>query len=338
MASALPADPALPPVDARPVDGFDPVAAYRTMVLIRTYEERILQARTEREVIGPVHPYIGQEAVAVGVCAALEPRDHLVSHYRGHGHALARGVDPDALTAELFGRADGLCGGKAAALVSDPATHLLLSSGIVGAGIPVAAGAAMTSQVKGDGAVAVVFFGEGALGAGVVHETLTLAVVQRLPLILVCENNGYQGATRTEEVYPETSVARIAEAHRMPVHRVDGNDTLAVHAAATAAVAAARAGQGPSFIEASTYLTRFHLQFDRPSGEHRPAEERADWLARDPLGRLRQHLLAAGTAPAVLDALDTDAEQRVDAAITFARTSPWPAPEAALTNLWAATP
>ncbi|MFE2910949.1 thiamine pyrophosphate-dependent dehydrogenase E1 component subunit alpha [Kitasatospora indigofera] len=338
MALALPADPAVSPMDPPQDGGLDLVAAYRTMVLIRAYEERILQARTDREVIGPVHPYIGQEAVAVGVCAALQPRDHLVSHYRGHGHALARGVDLDALTAELFGRADGLCGGKAAALVSDPATHLLLSSGIVGAGIPVAAGAAMTSQVRRDGAVAVVFFGEGALGAGVVHETLTLAVAQRLPLILVCENNGYQGATRTEEVYPETSVARIAEGHRMPVHRVDGNDTLAVHAAAAASVAAARAGQGPAFIEASTYLTRFHLQFDRPSGERRPAEELDGWLARDPLDALRGNLLAAGTTPALLDALHSEAERRVEAAVAFARTSPWPAPELALTNLWAGTP
>lgn len=336
MALARPAESAARTTDSSQFRVLDPLAAYRTMILIRVYEERVLKARTDHEVIGPVHPYIGQEAVAVGVCAALEPRDHLVSHYRGHGHALARGVDLNRLTAELFGRADGLCGGKAAALISDPATHLLMSSGIVGAGIPVAAGAAMTCQVAGDGAVAAVFFGEGALGAGVVHETLTMAVVQRLPLILVCENNGYQGAIRTEDVYPDTSVSRIAEAHRMRVHRVDGNDTHAMYAATAEAVAAARAGLGPSFIEASTYLTRFHLQFDKPSGERRPADELSAWLARDPVDALRDRLLAEAVPRSALAGLRADAERRVDAAITFARTSPWPAPERALTNLWAA--
>ncbi|WP_051777823.1 thiamine pyrophosphate-dependent dehydrogenase E1 component subunit alpha [Kitasatospora phosalacinea] len=308
------------------------------MALIREYEERVMELRTAGEVVGPVHPYIGQEAIAVGVCAALRAGDSIVSHYRGHGHALARGVSMDALTAELLGRKSGLCGGRAAALVSDPAVNLLLSSGIIGAGIPIAAGAAMTSQVRGSGDVAVVFLGDGGLGSGVVHETLLMATAQRLPLILVCEHNSYQGGTRSEEVYPDLDLTRIPLGHRMRTVSVDGNDVTAVHEAAAEAVAAARSGAGPTFVEARTYLTRFHLQFDKPSTERRPAAELAHWLDRDPLQLAHRRLLAAGTADEDLAAVARAAAERVAAAVAFARSAPWPAPSDVSTNVWAEKP
>ncbi|MEU9094407.1 thiamine pyrophosphate-dependent dehydrogenase E1 component subunit alpha [Streptomyces sp. NPDC087901] len=302
----------------------DLLSSYETMSLIRVYEHRMMELRTAREVVGPVHPYVGQEAVAVGVCDALEPRDQLVSHYRGHGHALARGTSPVALTAELFGRSTGLCGGKAAALISDPANNILVSSGLVGAGVPIAAGAAMTEQVRGTGGVAVVFFGDGALGSGVVHETLNMAVVQRLPLIMVCEHNGYQGGTRTEEVYPDASLLRVAQGHRMRAVSVDGNDVTAVYRAASEAVSAARAGAGPSFIEARTYLTEFHLQFDRPSTEKRPEEELRHWRSRDPLTLLARRLLDDGVAQEELDRAQARSRAVVTDAVERSRTAPWP--------------
>ncbi|MEU6222465.1 thiamine pyrophosphate-dependent dehydrogenase E1 component subunit alpha [Streptomyces sp. NPDC047042] len=312
----------------------DLLSFYETMSLIRAYEHRMMELRTAREVVGPVHPYVGQEAVAVGVCAALEPRDHLVSHYRGHGHALARGTSPVALTAELFGRSTGLCGGKAAALISDPDHNILVSSGLVGAGIPIAAGAAMTEQVRGTGGVAVVFFGDGALGSGVVHETLNMAVTQRLPLVMVCEHNGYQGGTRTEEVYPETSLLRVAQGHRMRAVPVDGNDVTAVHRAAGDAVSAARAGAGPTFIEARTYLTEFHLQFDKPSTEKRPEEELRHWRARDPLILLARRLLADGVAQQELDRAQERSSAVVTDAVQRARNAPWPERSQVFTHIW----
>lgn len=315
--------------------GPDLMEAFATMVLIRVYETRLLDLRTAGEVVGPVHPYIGQEAIAVGVCAALSPRDSIASHYRGHGHVIARGTPLEPLTAELFGRADGLCGGKAAALVSDPERKVLVSSGIVGGGIPIAAGAAMAAQVTGDGSVAVAFLGEGALGSGVVHEVLNLAAAQRLPLILVCENNGYQGATRTEEVYPDTSVLRIARAHHWQTARVDGNDVTAVYDAAQVAVAVARGGGGPTFIEADTYLTKFHLQFDTPSSEVRPEAELNEWLARDPMSLLTARLVAEGVAQDRLAGLRERAEQDVERAVEYARSAPWPDRAEVFTDVWA---
>ncbi|MBQ1047587.1 thiamine pyrophosphate-dependent dehydrogenase E1 component subunit alpha [Micromonospora sp. C51] len=329
VAPARSAEPAAP----------DPVAMFTSMVLIRVFEERMMELRTGGEVIGPVHPYVGQEAIAVGVCAALTQADSLVSHYRGHGHAIARGVDLDALTAELFGRAAGLCGGKAAALISDSRTNLLMSSGIVGAGVPVAAGAAMAAQVRGEPAVSVAFIGDGALGSGAVHETLTIAAVQRLPLVIVCEHNGYQAGNRTEEVYPEVSLLRLAEAHRVRAVGVDGNDVAAVATAARDAVHLTRGGEGPTFIEARTYLTRFHLQFERPSPEVRPSEEMAAWRARDPIDTARQSPpLRDRLSDADVEAIWERARERVERAVETARSSPWPAPEEAATHVWAEEP
>jgi TPP-dependent pyruvate/acetoin dehydrogenase alpha subunit len=283
-----------------------------------------LELRTAGEIVGPVHPYIGQEALAVGVGRALESDDSVVSHYRGHAHCLVRGTPMVSLLAELFGRDTGLCRGKAAALVSDREHGILVSSGIVGGGIPIAAGAALAAQVGRRGGVVVAFCGDGAFGPGVVHEVLNIATVQRLPLVLVCEHNGYQGATRTEDVFPDTSLVRIPKGHQMPTASVDGNDVEAVTEAAGEAVARARGGGGPTFLEGKTYLTRFHLQFAKPSGERRPDYELAAWLDADPLERLRRRLIGAAVDPARLVTIEEAASSEVENAVDLAREAPWP--------------
>jgi pyruvate dehydrogenase E1 component alpha subunit len=302
------------------------VERLRVMLLIRAFEEAMLTLRRAREIIGPVHPYIGQEAVAAGVCEALDERDMLVSNYRGHGHAIARGASLRRLTAELFGRRDGLCGGVAAGHFCDPGTGILMASGIVAGGVPLGAGAAMSAQIRGTGGVVACFLGDGAMGAGVVHEVLNIAAVQRLPLVFVCEHNSYQSATRTEDVVPDLDLTRIAAGHRIPATSVDGNDIDDVAAAAAAAVGRGRSGEGPTFLQMHTYLTKFHIQFDVPSNERRPEAEVAQWLARDPLRRARDLAGAAGAAPAVLAALPAAAAAEVEAAIAWARAAAAPGP------------
>ncbi|MCB7135715.1 thiamine pyrophosphate-dependent dehydrogenase E1 component subunit alpha [Cellulosimicrobium marinum] len=310
---------------------------HRTMTLIRVFEERLLELRSDGEIVGPVHPYVGEEAVAVGTCSVLEERDSIVSNYRGHGHAIARGVGLEPLLAELFGKASGLCGGKAAALVSSRAHNLLLSSGIIGAGVPVAAGAALASQVRGDSSVAVAFIGDGSLGAGQVHEALNLASVQRLPLVVVCEHNGYQGGIRTEEVFPSRSLLAIPRAHGIDSSEVDGCDVLAVTDALRHAVHRARDGGGPSFVQAWTYLARFHLQFDAPPREERPAAEKAAWDANDPIATLESRLRAAGVDDAPLRTAWDDAGRRVEDAVRHARDAPWPDADQVTTHVFGGT-
>lgn len=297
----------------------------RMMLFLRHYEERALELRAERRIVGPVHPYIGQEAIATGVCAALDDRDMIVTNYRGHGHALARGVDPLRLTAELFGRRTGLCGGRAAGHFSDSDRGVLAASGIVAGGVPLAAGAAMGAQLTGAGAVVVCFLGDGALGAGVVHEVLNIAAVQALPLVLVCEHNRYQSATRTEDVVPDLDLVRIAAGHRMSAYAVDGNDVHAVADAADAAVRRARGGK-PTFLQMDTYLTTFHIQFDQPSREHRPPAELAEWLAHDPIDLLWRRMLAAGVDADLRARLHEQARHTVDDAVAWAHAAPLPEP------------
>ncbi len=306
------------------------VERFRTMCLIRAFEEAMLERRRAREVVGPVHPCIGQEAVATGVCEPLGERDLLVTNYRGHGHAIARGVNLRRFAAELFGRRDGVCGGVAAGHFCDPQTRILAASGIVAGGIPLGAGAAMSAQIRGTGAVVVCILGDGAMGAGVVHEVLNIAAAQRLPLVLVCEHNLYQSGTRTEEVVPDLDLTRVAAGHRVPAASVDGNAVDDVATATAGAVARARAGEGPAFLEMRTYLTRFHIQLDVPSNERRPREELAQWLARDPLRAARDRAVLAGAEPGVLDAIPGVVQAEVDGAIEWARASAAPGPA----DLW----
>jgi len=319
------------------LDDYEYVSLYRTMVLIRRFQARALELRAARRIVGPVHPCTGQEAIATGICAALRVEDRVVSTYRGQGHAIAKGVDLTELTAELFGRRDGLNGGKAANHFSDPLNGLLLASGIVGGGVPIAAGAAMAIQLQGDDRVAVCFFGDGAMGAGVVHETLNIASAQRLPLVLVCENNSYQAGTRSEDVFPSTELARLAVGHELTAQTVDGNDVEAVRRAAVEAISGAREGR-PSFLEMKTYLTSFHMQFDEPSRELRPPHELGEWIARDPLDLAETSLKARGIAHATLQRVREDVDTEIESAVIAAEASPWPSAEALFEHSHVASP
>lgn len=302
------------------------------MQLIRAYEERMLELRAAREVIGPVHPYIGEEAVAAGVGQVLVETDLIVTNYRSHGHALAKGASLERLTAELFGRGTGVCGGVAAGHFCDPTSGILLASGIVGGGIPVGAGAAMSAQVQQSGQVVLCFLGDGAMGAGVVHEVLNVASSQRLPLVFVCENNLYQSATRTELVQPDVDLRRVAAGHLMPAHDVDGNDVEQVIVSVTDAVDRARGGEGPTFLQTNTYLTRFHIQFDVPSTEGRPADELARWLERDPIETGARWAMRLGADPAELAGIAADVGREIDEAVEWARSC-----EPAEAELWSAS-
>jgi TPP-dependent pyruvate/acetoin dehydrogenase alpha subunit len=296
---------------------------HESMLLIRAFEEAAIELRHAREIVGPVHPYIGQEAIAAGVCLELAGGDRVVSHYRGHGHAISLGCSLRQLCAELLGREAGVCRGWAAGLVTDLNQGLLLSSGVVGAGAPIAAGAAVGAQLEGRGRVVAVFMGDGAFGAGVVHETLNLAVVQRLPIVFICENNGYQGPTRTEEVSSTTKFWKIAAAHGMAAIPVDGNDVEAMSEAARHGIERARTGSGPTFLDAQTYLTRFHLTFDKPSNERRPKAEMEAWIERDPLGRSRRRLQEEGLDERTMLGMEQGVRQSVDEAFEWARQQAW---------------
>lgn len=299
------------------------LALYERMLLIRRAEERLVQAFKEGALPGNVHLYIGEEAIAAGVCAGLTERDWITSTHRGHGHFLAKGGDPAALFAEIYGRAGGPCHGFGGTMhVADFSKGILGANGIVGAGIPIAAGAALSAQLEGDGRIAVAFFGDGAANRGVFLETLNIAALWRLPLVLVCENNGYCEFSPTATVTAGAIHARAAVVG-IPSVAIDGNDVECVLDCAGAAIARARAGNGPSFIEAQTYRLRGHAEAEVYwlSERYRMDDEIARWQAKDPLAMFAGKLQRDGTADATqLAAIDAAVTKRVaDAAAIAAR-------------------
>jgi TPP-dependent pyruvate/acetoin dehydrogenase alpha subunit len=316
------------------------LAIYRTMVTIREFEERLYNLFLTEAMPGTMHQYTGEEAVAVGVCAALRPDDYVTSTHRGHGHAVAKGVTLRSLMAEMFARDTGCCRGMGGSMhLADPAVGMLGATGIVGGGIPIATGAALSAQMRGSGQVAVSFFGDGAANEGSFHESLNQAGAWKLPAIYVCENNLYGFSVPFSVASAVPDIARRAESYGFPGVVVDGMDALAVHAAATDAVARARSGAGPTLLECKTYRYRGHSRFEKPN--YRTEEEVRAWQARDPIARLEAHLsVSSGMGPAESGApcLDADecaairAEVRaaLDDAVAFARTSPEPPADAAL--------
>jgi pyruvate dehydrogenase E1 component alpha subunit/2-oxoisovalerate dehydrogenase E1 component len=273
------------------VDNSGAVASFRMMCLIRLFEEAVLELTAAGLVPGYVHPYTGQEAVAAGVLGVRDPREWVVSYYRCHGHALAAGCDPLAVLREIMGRQGGLCGGRGGSMhLADRAHRLLGATSVVAAQLPIAAGVAMTEQRNDQGRAVVVFCGDGALGAGVAYETLTVATRLRLPLLVVCEDNGWQDRTPSAEVRAVAS-ARLSEGLGVPCLEVDGNDVAEVARGATELFAACRSGGGPRMLVATTYLRDFHAQSGpvRPA-EYRPADEVAHWRERDPLAIAAQRL------------------------------------------------
>jgi TPP-dependent pyruvate/acetoin dehydrogenase alpha subunit len=274
---------------------------FRMMCRIRAFEDAVLELTAAGAIPGFVHPCTGQEAVAAGVLGRRDPREWVVSYYRCHGHALAAGSDPLAVLRELMGRRGGLCGGKGGSMhLADRAHRLLGASSVVAGQLPIAAGVAFTEQ--GAGRAVVVFCGDGALGAGVAYETLTIARLRRLPLLVVCEDNGWQDHTPSHEV-AALSPAELGAGLGIAETVVDGNDVDAVGAAAAESLAACRSGAGPRLLVARTYLRDFHAQAgpDRPA-EYRPEEQVSAWLERDPLRIAADRLAAAGLDPAAIQA------------------------------------
>jgi acetoin:2,6-dichlorophenolindophenol oxidoreductase subunit alpha len=310
------------------------VQAFSTMTLIRRYEEHLYRLFLQGLVPGTLHQCQGQEAVAVGVCAALRVDDLIYSTHRPVGHLIAKGASLDAITAEIWGKATGCVGGKGGQMhLADFSVGAMVSNAIVGANIPIAAGSALAFRMLGLDHVAVSFFGDGASNIGAFHEGLNLAAVKRAPAIFVCENNLYAASTHISQATNIRDIADRAAAYGMPGVVVDGMDVEAVHAAAEEAVARARHGYGPTLIECKTYRYRGHSRGD--PGGYRHAEEHQAWLERDPIERTRTKLIERfGAESARLAGIERRAQQRVEAAVAFALASPDPEPLDALTNVF----
>jgi pyruvate dehydrogenase E1 component alpha subunit len=313
------------------------IEIYRQMVLIRHFEELALQLRGEGRIHGVVHPYSGQEAIAVGVCANLRRSDRIVSNHRGHGHCIAKGASIQRMMAELFGRRDGYCKGKGGSMhIADFDAGMLGANGIVGAGLPIALGAAVAAQLEGSDAVAVSFFGDGATGEGPFHESLNIGALFKLPVIWVCENNQYAADTPIEQGLAARNVADLAAGYGMPGLVVDGNDVLAVYAAAQQAVQRARAGQGPTLLECKTWRRHIHAQREAPPPDRRPADRRAYWEARDPIPIFERYLEQHGIlSHDQMADIGLSIDRDLDDAVAFADASPYPAPEEALEDVFA---
>src|SRR5215813_7602873 len=257
--------------DAMTLDKQQIAVMLRSMVLIREFDELAIQLRVAGKIYGAVHPYVGQEAVAVGVCATLAVSDRVTSTHRGHGHCIAKGADIRRMMAELFGRVDGYCKGKGGSMhIADFAVGMLGANGIVGGGLPIACGAALAGQLEGQGRVTVCFFGDGAAAEGEFHEALNIAALWKLPIVFACENNQYAANNAVAAQHPRVDIAAHAGAYDMPGVIVDGNDALQVRAATAEAVDRARRGDGPSLLECKTYRWHFHAMRAAVPPETRP--------------------------------------------------------------------
>lgn len=309
---------------------------YRTMQLIRRSEEGLARAHARGLIHGACHTYVGQEAIAAGVCAHLRPDDPVFSTHRGHGHALAKGVPPRELAAELFGRATGCSRGRGGSMhLFAPEVGLMGTSGIVGPCILQAAGAGYSSMLLGQDRVAVAFFGDGAVNNGAFHEGLNLASIWKLPVLFVCENNGFATEVPFSYASGNPSVAARAEGYGLPGVEVDGNDALAVSEAARAAIDRARAGGGPTLLECRTYRTRPHAE-GMGDYTYRTRDEVEAWKARCPIRRLRDRAVAESHAEEeALAAIDAEVEAEVSEALRFAEASSWPEPATAADHIYA---
>jgi pyruvate dehydrogenase E1 component alpha subunit len=309
--------------------------AYRKMRRIRCFEEKLAELVGAGKLAGFLHLYAGEEAVAVGVCAHLGDRDIVSSTHRGHGHCIAKGVGVEGMMAELFGRSTGTCKGKGGSMhISDLDHGMLGANGIVGAGIPLATGAALTASVKKSGAVAVCFFGDGATNQGQFHEALNLASIWKLPAVYVLENNGYGEASPTEFVTPMTDLAVRAGSYAMHALVADGMDFFDVYEKAGEAVERARAGEGPTLLECKTYRYFGHYVGDPLT--YRTKEEAEDWKQnRDPLDQFETKVVEASLVEAGdLRTIDAEVAAEIEAAVSRAEEAPFPEPEALLEDVY----
>jgi len=320
-------------------DAKELITMLRTMVLIREFDLLAIELRKAGRIHGVVHPYVGEEAVATGVCAALSPTDRITSTHRGHGHCIAKGADINRMMAELFGRVDGYCKGKGGSMhIADFGIGMLGANGIVAGGLPIASGAALAAQLEGAGGVVACFFGDGATGEGEFHESLNIAALWKLPVIFVCENNRFGADNAVESVRVVADISLHAAAYGMPGVAVDGNDVLAVRDATGNAVDRARRGEGPTLLHCQTFRWLFHAMRDAPPPETRPAALLAEWRERerDPIARLEDHLTHQGIVSAAdVAALREGVKRDLGAAVDFAEASPYPDPDDLLVDMFA---
>lgn len=305
--------------------------AYRQMSVIRQMEERISMLYRDGDVPGFVHTSLGQEACAVGALFHARRSDIITSTHRGHGHVLAKGLEPRRMLAELMGKETGSCRGRGGSMhVADPSIGIFGANGIVGAGIPIAVGAGLAARKAGDGTVAIAFFGEGAVHSGAFHEGVGLAVAWRVPVIFVCENNQYAEFTASDGAWGAPPLVERAASYGLPASTVDGNDVAAVQAATAGAIDAARDGGGPAFLEMLTYRMGGHYEGD--AEPYRLPGELDEWRARDPIARAGALLADAGKGDAA-DAALGDAAAEMEAAVTLALEAPYPDPSSALEDV-----
>lgn len=311
----------------------DQLHYYREMMLLRRFEERCNALFLQGKIPSTLHLYIGQEAVAVGVCSVLNNEDYVLGTHRPHGHALAKGVSPDVIMAELFAKATGCCKAKGGSMhVGGMEVGMFPAIAIVGAGTPIAVGAALSAKMRGTGQVAVSFFGEGGSNEGAVHEAMNMAAIWQLPVLFVCENNLYGASTPVSQVVAIENVADRAPAYGMPGVVVDGNDVLAVHQATLEAVERGRRGEGPTLIECKTYRLCGHSRSD--ACNYRTKEEEAEWRDRDPLLVHAAILKGQGVSQETLEQIEREVMERIDRSVEFAENSPDPVAEDALLHVY----
>ena len=310
----------------------------RRMMLIRRFDETVIEMVQRGEMVGAAHCYIGEEAVAVGACTTLRDDDYITGNHRSHGHPIAKGGDVRRAMAELLGKSTGYCKGKGGSMhLADFSIGILGESGIVASALPVAVGAALGSRMQGFDRVVVSFFGDGASNQGACHEAMNLAAIWKLPVIFLCENNQYAVTTHFSDVVAVENISDRAVAYNMPGVLVDGQDVIAVHEATREAVDRARAGDGPALIEARTYRYEDHSEgLNRILRDpYRTEEEIAEWRLRDPIDLHKKNLIDQNVATAEeVDQVQADVAATIDEALQFARESPYPEPEDLFTDMY----
>jgi TPP-dependent pyruvate/acetoin dehydrogenase alpha subunit len=309
----------------------------RRMWLIRAFEEKLSTLYAERQIVGLLHLGIGQEAVAVGACSSLRNDDYVFGGHRSHGHAIAKGADINRLMAEIAGRATGYCGGKGGSMhIVAKEAGFITATGVVGGTIPLALGAAFAAKEKKKGQVAVVFFGDGAGQAGPFHESLNIGSLWRLPVIFVCENNGYAEFTPLAAHTKVERLAQHAKTYAIPASTIDGNDLFAVREAMAKGVEKCRNGKGPVFVECLTHRMRGHYEGD--PAKYRELAQLVEWKKKDPIARAARVLKSKKTiTDNQLQAIESEARELVEKAAEFSLSSPWPAPSEVDTQVIAST-
>ena len=311
------------------------IGMYRQMLQIRFFEEKVFELYAQNLVPGTIHLYLGEEAVAVGVCSTLRKDDYITSTHRGHGHCIAKGAELKHVMAEILGKKTGYCKGKGGSMhIADFNIGMLGATAVVGAGLPIAVGAALSAKLRKTSQIVACFFGEGASNQGTFHEAINMAATWHLPVIFVCENNLYAMGTRQTRVMAIENISDRAVAYGIPGVTVDGNDVLAVYEVAEKAIERARKGNGPTLIECKTYRLKGHSRVD--PAKYRPKQEVEEWLTKDPIKRLKERLLQTRTfTETEIQQIEKQAQTKIEQAVKFAMESPMPNGEEALEDVYA---